>query len=155
MPHNKVTLKGFDQAIFSDGQLALVEAEAEALQKWVESYRILPECVDMEEAEEFDAENPGQVFTSYFSPTSLDAGTSMRYGIVPGIFEDGDDFFLSEVACEDDSEEYPYTIIDFICSVCEGSTCSNCQSGELSIDITWDKNWVVTAEFSRELEPKE
>lgn len=149
---NKVTLLGFETAVFSEGQLDFVAAHARELQAWVEGYKISPESVEIDEAQENEDANPGTVFTLAFAPAQYE-GFSVRYGVVPGLEPDEDEFFISEIKIDDSAGAYPYTIIDAYCTVCEGpgsdnNDCLNCIDGELSVDLTWDENWNVTAEYS-------
>ncbi len=151
---NNVQLVGFEDSIFTREQLAFVQEQAQLLQSWVQRYQILPESVELEEAEDFESDHPGQVFTLAFSPSLVDDQKSLRYGVVPGVYDDEEEFFLSALPCEDELESFPYTIIDLICSVCggtaaHGADCSNCETGELSLDLYWDTDWQVTAEYSR------
>ncbi|MFM1926619.1 MAG: hypothetical protein RLZ06_195 [Actinomycetota bacterium] len=156
MPKNKVTLVGFDSAVFTKDQFDTIQNQSIELQKWVSKYQISSESIELDEAEELQEEYPDQVFTLGFEPAFAD-GYSLRYGLIPGIDEDEDEFFFAAVPW-DESYPYPYTIIDFQCSLCGGSgvrpnsgeTCSNCSNGELSVNIFWDESWNVTAEFQGE-----
>ena len=149
---NKVKLLGFDDAVFSNDQLEFISARALELQGWVERYKISPDSVEADEAEEHEDGEPGTVFTLSFAPASYD-GFSVRYGVVPGLEPDEDEYFISEIEFDNSSDAYPYTIIDAFCTVCGGpdsdnNDCSNCVDGELSVDLFWDENWNVTVEYS-------
>lgn len=139
---------------FSKDQLELVAAEAHELQVWVESHKISPDSVDIDGAQEHEDSNPGTVFTLAFAPSPRD-GFSVRYGLVPGFWPDEDEYYISEIKIDDSAAEYAYayTIVDFYCTVCGGpgsehKDCLNCVDGELSVDLYWDENWKVTAEYS-------
>jgi hypothetical protein len=149
---NKVTLIGFENAVFSKYQLDFVFESALALQEWVERYKISPESVEIDEAEEREEKCPGTVFTLAFAPANHD-GFSVRYGVVPGVWSDEDEYFISEIKFDESDDMYPYTILDAFCTVCgwpasESKDCINCTDGELSIDLSWDENWNVTAEYA-------
>lgn len=151
---NKVKLVGFENSVFSNDQLDFVAASAKELQAWVERYKISPESVEIEEAQEHEDANPGTVFTLAFEPSNLE-NCSARYPLVPEFWLDEDEYFISEIKVDDSSEDFgwAYTIIDLYCTVCGGpgsdnKDCLNCLDGELSIDFLWDENWNVTAEYS-------
>ena len=152
--NRKFELVGFESAVFSKDQLDFVAAQAHELQVWVESYRISPEAVEIDEAQENEDAKPGTVFTLAFAPAHHD-GFTVRYGLVPGLWPDEDEYYISEVKIDESAEDYAYayTIIDFYCTVCKGpgsdnKDCLNCIDGELSVDLYWDENWKVTAEYS-------
>lgn len=149
---SKINLVGFEDGVFSQNQLDEVRAHAQELQEWVERFKIAPDSVDLEEAEEFEEENPGQVFTLAAVHAMTGEGVSVRYGLVPGLDSDEEEFFLAEEQAS--GVGYPYTILDLFCSVCDGAesfgaNCDNCLDGQLSVDLYWDENWIVTAEYSR------
>ena len=149
---DKVRLLGFETAVFSKDQLDFVLASALELQEWVERYRISPEPVEIDEANAHEDANPRTVFSLAFAPSFTD-GFTLRYGVVPGVSDEEDDFLISEIKFDDSSMTYPYTIIDCLCTVCDGPNseskdCTNCLDGELSIDLWWDESWNVTAEYS-------
>jgi len=90
-------------------------------------------------------------------PHTSSDGYRLRYGVEPGLDESEEEFF--EAALPFSGEEaYPYTILDFDCSVCDGEgdldggdECSNCDGvGDLTVDLFWDEEWNVTAEFESE-----
>lgn len=148
----KIRLIGFENKAFSKDQLEFIVASALELQDWVEKYRISPESVEIEDAEEREESNPGTIFTLSFAPAHVE-GFSLRYGVVPGIDPDEDEYLISEIKFDDFASPYPYTIIDAFCTVCGGPgsdtrECINCVDGELSVDLYWDSDWNVTAEHS-------
>lgn len=151
---NKVKLVGFENSVFSNEQLDFVAASATALQAWVERYKISPESVEIEEAQQHEDENPGTVFTLAFEPASLDK-CSARYPLVPDFWLDEEEYFISEIKIDDSAANlgWAYTILDLHCTVCQGpfsdnKDCLNCLDGELSVDFFWDESWNVTAEYS-------
>ena len=149
----KVTLEGFTGGKFSDDQLAQVTACATELQTWVEKFEISPDTIDLDEALEVAETRPAQVFTLAAAHTSSD-GYRLRYGVEPGLDESEEEFFEAALPFSG-QEAYPYTILDFDCSVCDGEgeldggdECSNCDGvGDLTVDLFWDEEWNVTAEF--------
>lgn len=149
----KITLAGFPNGKFSDDQLADVTACAAQLQVWVEKFEISPDTIDLDEALEISESKPDHVFTLAAAPTSSD-GYMLRYGVEPGLDESEEEFFESALPFSGE-EDYPYTILDFECSACEGEgqleggdDCTNCDgAGDLSVDLYWDNEWNVTAEF--------
>lgn len=151
----KVSLAGFTNGKFSDDQLGEITACATQLQMWVEKSEISPDTIELDDALEVYETKPGHVFTLAAAHTSKD-GYMMRYGIEPGLDESEEEFF--EAALPFSGEDaYPYTILDFECFVCEGQgqldggqKCSNCDVlGDLTVDMFWDQEWNVTAEFQQ------
>jgi len=153
--NSKFKLLGFENAVFSKDQLNIVAGQAQELQAWVERYKISPESVEIDEAQEHEDANPGTVFTLAFEPASLE-NCSVRYPLVPEFWEGEDEYFISEIQIDDSAADagWAYTIIDLHCTVCKGpgsenKDCLNCLDGELSVDLWWDKDWNVTAEYSK------
>ena len=150
---SKVKLLGFEKAVFSKDQLDFVAWQAQHLQGWVESYKISPDSVEIDEAQEHEDANPGTVFTLAPAFGNLE-DCQVRYALVPALWDGEDEYYISLVKIHDpEAGGWAYTIIDLYCTVCKGpgyenKDCLNCVDGELSVDLWWDKNWNVSAEYS-------
>ncbi len=151
---SKTKLLGFEKAVFSKDQLDFVDWQAHHLQAWVESYKISPDSVENDQAQEHEDANPGTVFSLAPAFGSLE-NCQVRYALIPELWDGEDEYFISEIKIDDSAADadWAYTIIDLYCTVCKGpgyenKDCLNCVDGELSVDLTWDENWNVTAEYS-------
>jgi hypothetical protein len=152
--NEKVKLLGFEKAVFSKDQLHFVAWRAQLLQSCVERYKISPDSVEIDEAQEHEEANPGTVFTLAPAFGNLE-DCQIRYALIPELWDGEDEYYISEIKIDDSAADadWAYTIIDLYCTVCKGpgyenKDCLNCVDGELSVDLTWDENWNVTAEYS-------
>lgn len=151
---SKVKLLGFEKAVFSKDQLDFVTEQAQNLQAWVERYQISPDFVEYDQAQEHEDANPGTVFT--LAPAFASLGNcSMDYALAPELWDGEDEYYISVIKIDEYAADagWSYTSINLFCTVCkwpfsENKDCLNCLDGELSVDLWWDKNWNVSAEYS-------
>lgn len=152
MTNEKVELLGIGLPKFSEEQIGTILEEATSLHEYVKRHGIHFEAVEADQAEEIAESSPYRVFSLLGDPEFRD-GYQARYFLFQGFIEDLDDYFLGSIDLEADLP-YPCTILDFDCVECDGTgededeECSNCEDGELSVDLFWDENWLVTVEYS-------
>lgn len=147
-----IELLGIEQPQFSQQQIGTILEEAKNLQEYVKRHGVHFEATEADQVEETAESSPNRVFSLVGDP-ELREGYQARYFLFQGFIDDLDDYFLGSVDLQADLP-YPCTILDFDCVECHGSgedgdeECTNCDDGELSVDLFWDQNWRVTVEYS-------
>ena len=144
----------FENEPLNDQQKEALAERISGLEVYVQKYKISPEPLDGDCAEELAGSDPNRIFSiaaDVHTSPSHSAIQALESPLMAGYDESGYDFFESQIPWEDATELWPYTEIIFGCSFCEdadspGSDCSVCTEGQFIYELLWDEAGVVRFE---------
>ena len=144
----------FENEPLNDQQKEALAERISSLEVYVQKYKISPEPLDDDYAQELADSDPNRVFSIepdvHTSPANS-AIQALESPLMAGYHDSGYGIFESQLPWEDKTEIWPYTEIIFGCSFCEdsdspGSGCSACTEGQFIYELLWDEAGVVRFE---------
>jgi hypothetical protein len=147
----------FGEDPLSDVQKKALSDRVALLENYVKKYRISPDEVDYDTAQEEGNRIPSKVFSRVPDWVEIYDGAVSRLGfwIQPGFLDYADSYYFAAVPFigGEEGASDPFQEVRFDCIACEGSgvkdeiDCGPCfAQGELVYDLYWDELGEVEAE---------